>query len=175
MIVTGQGLHDLIDAGVITALHENVGPSSIDVRVTDFRVELPGIHRSVKLSRKDDMELQPAEIAVLRPGMFCLASTIEAFNMPDDLTAQFFLRSSAARLGLNHMLAGFIDPGFNGANLTLELHNVSQSHRITLEPGDRIGQIVFHRHEPVSADQSYRTRGRYNGQMGTVASKGIKP
>ena len=34
---------------------------------------------------------------MLQPGEFCLAETVELFNIPDDISAQFALKSSRAR------------------------------------------------------------------------------
>jgi dCTP deaminase len=121
----------------------------------------------------------------LRPGQFILASTVEVFNMPDTVSAQFMLKSSRGREGLgssktepessradglNHLMAGFIDPGFNGSRLTLELHNVRQLANVPIWPSMRIGQIVC---EPMEApERSYRETGRYNGDLGVQVSRG---
>ncbi len=42
---------------------------------------------------------------LLEPGEFCLAETVELFKIPDDISAQFALKSSRAREGYNHCLA----------------------------------------------------------------------
>jgi deoxycytidine triphosphate deaminase len=67
-----------------------------------------------------------------------------------------------ARIGLEHLNAGWCDAGWHGSVLTLELLNVTRHHRIKLESGTRIGQIVFFRHLEVPKDHSYATKGRYN-------------
>jgi deoxycytidine triphosphate deaminase len=63
------------------------------------------------------------------------------------------------------MDAGWIDPGFHGS-LTLEFKNMTNYHCIRLRPGDRIGQLIFFKGQAVSAEQSYRTTGNYNGHEG---------
>lgn len=98
---------------------------------------------------------------LLRPGQFCLASTEELLNMPEDVAGQFALKSSRGREGYSHALSAFIDPGFHGSRLTLELHNIRQVHPIPLYPRMLIGQIVFHRMYGTPL-VSYKQKGHYN-------------
>lgn len=112
-----------------------------------------------------------ADPYLLRPGQFVLASTVEVFHMPDDIAGQFLLKSSRAREGFGHLLAGWIDPGYCGSRLTLELHNSRQLHPVALWPGMRIGQIVFHQ-MAARPLRSYRETGRYNHQPHVQSSLG---
>jgi len=107
----------------------------------------------------------------LAPGEFCLAETQEIFNLPDHIAAQFVLKSSRAREGLEHLMAGYCDPGWHGSRLTLELHNSRRFHNIALWPGMKIGQMVFH----VIAgtpERTYAMTGRYNNDEQVTASRG---
>lgn len=92
-----------------------------------------------------------------------LATTEECVSIPNDMVGNVLLKSSLARHGLDHALAGFIDPGFVG-QITLELH---VHRKITLRRGQRICQIVFTRttREP---DKPYN--GNYQNQVGVVKS-----
>jgi len=127
----------------------------------------------------DTPELQPVDISIctqdqpflLQPGAFCLAQTKEVFNLPDHIAAQFVLKSSRAREGLEHLLAGYCDPGWNGSVLTLELQNARQKHPVKLWPGMKIGQMVFH---VISGkpERTYAQTGRYNGDLKVTASRG---
>lgn len=180
-LITGPELHDLIDAGVIDALHENVNASSIDVRLgPGIQLESDQIHIPmpvVSLALKGVPEMRAWDLVndgplLLRPRQFCLAHTVEKFHLPNDISAEFKLRSSVARAGLNHALAGWCDPGFHGSQLVLELQNVLEMHVLRLDYGLRIGQMIFYRHQQVPQDQSYATRGRYNGQLG-VSRKAV--
>lgn len=108
---------------------------------------------------------------LLAPGQFVLAQTQETFSLPDNVAAQFMLKSSRAREGLEHLMAGYCDPGWTGSVLTLELHNSRQLHPVALWPGMRIGQMVFHSMLSVPV-ASYRETGRYNGDAVVMASKG---
>jgi dCTP deaminase len=127
----------------------------------------------------DTPELQPLDISecsedkpfLLYPGWFCLAQTQEVFNLPDHIAAQFVLKSSRAREGLEHLLAGYCDPGWNGSVLTLELQNARQKHPVKLWPGMKIGQMVFHAIAG-KPERTYAQTGRYNGDLKVTASRG---
>jgi deoxycytidine triphosphate deaminase len=112
---------------------------------------------------------------LLYPGAFVLAHTREKFYLPLDISAEFRLKSSVARMGLGHVLAVWCDPGWNDSVLTLELHNVSQHHIISLRAGDRVGQMIFHRHVLVPKARSYAAVGAYNGDASAQPTKGAKP
>jgi len=83
-------------------------------------------------------------------------------------TGELRLKSSAARNGLDHALAGWIDPGFDGT-LTLELH----AHRpIELLAGKCYVQLVVATMLAAPA-RSYQQTGRYVGEsaVGAVLAK----
>jgi dCTP deaminase len=96
------------------------------------------------------------------PGEFIITESIETFNLPMWLSAEYKLKSSMARIGLEHLNAGWADAGWHGSKLTLEFKNMLQWHCIKLRPGDAIGQVVFFKHTLVPVDKSYAARGRYN-------------
>lgn len=177
-LLAGKQLHDLIDAGVIDALHCNVNASSIDVRLgNDFQFERRD-GGTAHLSDKESLNFYPerfedGDCITIPPCAFFLGHTLETFSLPDNISAEFKLRSSVARSGLQHMLAGWADAGFNGAQLTLEFKNVTQFHNLVIEPGMRIGQVIFYQHE-AAGENSYAVKGRYNGQRGVQASRGTR-
>jgi len=108
---------------------------------------------------------------LLRPGDFILAQSEQEFNLPNDISAEYKLKSSMARIGINHALAGWCDAGWNGSVLTLELMNVTRNHTIELRKGDRIGQMIFFHHREVPNDKSYAARGRYNNDKKVEGAK----
>jgi len=165
-------LCDLVDQGVITGLEDTdqINASSIDVRLGDILIcEHPNArYNIVDPHLRNNFNSYRVNLAegpyLLAPGQFVLASTVEVFNLPMDISAEFRLKSSGARSGLNNLFACHCDPGWNGSSLTLELHNVLQHHYIQLTRGMRIGQMLFHKHDKaVPHDRSYALRGRYNG------------
>jgi len=79
-------------------------------------IEVSDKRELIEIDISDRTEEDPYYLA---PSEFVLAETIETFNLPDDISAQFVLKSSRAREGLNHLLAGWCDPGWHGSKLTL--------------------------------------------------------
>lgn len=179
MLLSYNELRELVRDGVIDADPQFINGASIDIRIgSELLVEKRSqFTRIVDLSDKSsDLSMNRVvmedEGFALFPGQFCLAHSVETFNLPDDIACEFRLRSSIARRGLNALLAGWCDPGWHGSQLTLELHNTLQYHSVLLRPNLRIGQMMFYRCETVPKERSYATVGRYNHQSGVVASKG---
>ncbi len=102
------------------------------------------------------------------PKQFLLATTEEVITMPEDMCGQIILRSSAARAGWNHALAGFIDPGFSG-QVTLELTNQLQLNQLTITKGDRLVQLVLHSLNEAPL-HSYSVVGNYRNQRRVTPS-----
>lgn len=119
-----------------------------------------------------EIVLEDGQHLNLLPGEFVLAESANVFNLPDDVAAEYKLKSSHARSTLNHALAGWCDPGWHGSVLTMEFKNTSQFHVLRLRPGIPIGQMVFFQlSEPVPADLSYANKGRYNNDKKVEAMK----
>lgn len=110
----------------------------------------------------------------LWPGEVCLGHTVEVFNLPAHITAEYRLKSSMARVFLEHLHAGWCDPMWTGSQLTLEFKNETQYHPLLLTSGMKCGQVCFYDHEPVPESVSYAKRGQYNNQRGATASRGMK-
>jgi dCTP deaminase len=123
-------------------------PASVDVRLgNSFRVFHN--HRASAIDLRDpprglteQITVDPDEPFVIHPGEFCLGSTLERVELPDDIVARIEGKSSLGRLGLIvHATAGFCDPGWRGT-LTLELNNLTRV-PIRLYPGLAIAQLSF--------------------------------
>lgn len=177
-LIVGDDLKRLQEYGIIkesTMAHLNA--SSIDVTLGGrLLVEsyAGGGYPVISLRNRDPLPVSEYLITegsgyLLKPNRFILAHTQQSFDLPACITAQYMLKSSMARVGLEHMHAGFADPGWKNSVLTLELKNVAQGAVIELHRGDRIGQVVFFKHRPVAQDQMYR--GRYNGDMSVQGVK----
>lgn len=145
-----------------------VNPASLDVRLgrTILIERYNENQRVIDYRRRDRLNMQELTLGeggfVLRPGEVLLAHTMEQCNFADDTAALFRIKSSMGRIFLEHMDAGWVDPGFHGT-LTLEFKNMSNHHSILLRPGDRIGQLVFFKGHRVAKHQSYRAKGNYGG------------
>jgi dCTP deaminase len=163
-------IHDLCKrhAMVVPFDPDLVNPASLDVLLGDrIMIEVPEspqlqIHGIAGHTAEDPYWLQPGE--------FCLAETREIFNLPDFIAAQFVLKSSRAREGLEHLLAGWCDPSWHGSRLTLELSNARKMHPVAIWPGMKIGQMIFHKMAIPS--RTYAVTGRYNGDLAVTSSKG---
>jgi len=170
MILPDHAIAELCRCGMVSPFDpELVNPASLDVRLGGtLLIESAQSPQLVKYPLGVHSEVNPY---LLQPGQFVLAQTVETFHLPEHVAAQFMLKSSRAREGLEHLMAGYCDPGWSGSVLTLELHNSRQLHPVALWPGMRIGQMVFH--SMVSAPlRNYRQTGRYNGDAMVTASKG---
>lgn len=86
-------------------------------------------------------DVRIAESLVLQPGEFSLASTVERFDMPNDLLGIVHDKSTWARQGLA-LQNTVIEPSWRGW-LTLELTNHGRE-ILVIEAGDPIAQIVLH-------------------------------
>ena len=184
MLLSYYEILDLLESGVVQgAQQENVNGSSLDIVLGNEllyeRQFFAGRDSSnvLSLRARDKPAMTSYRMTtehgyILAPGEFVLAHSVEVFNLPLDVSCEFKLKSSLARMGINQLTACWCDPGWHGSNITLELTNVTRYHHITIRPGDKIGQIVFFRHTPVPEERSYKVRGRYNNDR-TVA--GVKP
>lgn len=162
-------LVELIEQGVIDAPIESVNAASIDLTFDkDILVRRMATGQAVW----EEISLEDGCKYSLKPGEFMLASTREYLTMPLHVSAEYKLKSSMAREGINHLMAGWVDAGFHG-KLTLEFVNHDlEAHEIWY--GKKAGQLIFQLHEPVPVEHSYLAKGRYNGQQSVTASKGIK-
>jgi dCTP deaminase len=107
---------------------------------------------------------------IIPPHGFVLASTIERFNMPDDLAGTVRDKSSWARLGLA-VQNTFLDPGWCGY-LTVELSNHSDIERRIAE-GEPVAQIIFElldqpTEQPYSGKYQNQERGPQPARATTI-------
>ncbi len=166
-------LNNWAEQGGLTPFEpKNINPASVDLRIgnkfinltTGQKVECSKIRfvrgMGVECFRDDHKLIDYWQTAAI------LATTVEYVRLPPSASGVLYLKSSMARQGLDHSLAGWIDPGFEG-EITLELH----AHRpLTLEAGQRVIQLVLSgmAERPLLA---YGETGRYQGQRGPTASR----
>ena len=170
MILVDHQIDELCRQGMVSPYDPALlNPASLDVRLGDtLLIESAESRALVPYPLQHHGEADPYR---LKPGQFVLAQTMETFHLPDTIAAQFVLKSSRAREGLEHLLAGYCDPGWHGSVLTLELHNSRQLHDLLLWPGMRIGQMVWQR-LAVPPMRSYRETGRYCNDTTVQGSRG---
>ena len=172
MLISYNELCEFVERGVIAPVDpKDINGTSIDVylgpTIMVEKAPAPGAAlKVVSLRDKDNLDWHEVDISKdhydLYPGEFILAHTVEVFDLPADISGEYKLNSSGARIGLDNALATWADPRWHGSTLTLELKNNTRHHIIRLHHGCRIGQMIFHRSEPVPEEKSYAVRGRYN-------------
>ena len=160
---------------------ELINPSSLDIRLgNNLIVHVKGDGWFTRLWKKitrqeiiepheeflDISDRTKEDPYILKPNEFVLAETLEYFNIPANFGVDMKLKSSRAREGLSHALAGWIDNGFHGV-LTLELKNYSDCKSISIYPRLRIGQMIFYRSE--TPEKTYQN-GRYAGHKTVLGS-----
>jgi len=176
MLLSHDEIIELIRNGVIENAEEDcVNSSSLDIHLgAEILVEVMPFVADLSLAHRESLTTVSVDIGryfKLTPGQFILAHSREIFHLPNNISAEYKLKSSMARIGLEHLNAGWCDAGWNGSVLTLELKNMTQFHNICLEKDVKIGQIVFFKHTPVPQDKSYSIRGRYNGDKSVSGAK----
>ena len=146
---------------------EQVQPASVDIRLGNtFSIVEDSPTGIIALDSEICYKTITSESYVLLPNQFVLATTMEYFVLPDDVTAFVEGRSSLGRLGLFIQNAGWVDPGFQG-EITLELYNANRC-AIELKAGRRVGQLVFARMDGAALHPYV---GKYQGQRGATGSR----
>lgn len=152
----------------ITPLEKGqIQPASVDVRLGDtFSIVEDSSAGMITMENEIKYKTIKTDTYVLLPGQFVLATTMEYFALPDNITAFVEGRSSLGRMGLFIQNAGWVDPGFKG-EITLELFNANRC-AIELRAGRRVGQLVFAEMDDIALNPY---NGKYQGQKGATGSK----
>ncbi len=170
MILSDRTIRDMIVEKTlkITPLsEEQIQPASVDIRLGNtFSIVDDTPSGIITLDSEIKYKTITAEKYLILPGQFVLATTMEFFELPDDLTAFVEGRSSLGRMGLFIQNAGWVDPGFKG-EITLELFNANRC-AIELTAGRRVGQLVFAKMDRAAQDPY---NGKYQGQTGATGSR----
>lgn len=152
----------------ISPLEEGqVQPASVDIRLGNtFSIVEDSPSGIITLENEIKYKTITTDTYILLPNQFVLATTMEYFDLPNDLTAFVEGRSSLGRMGLFIQNAGWVDPGFKG-EITLELYNANRC-AIELKAGRRVGQLVFAK---MDGEALNPYNGKYQGQTGATGSR----
>jgi len=170
MVLSDKTIKKLIAEGtlVIEGINESqIQPASIDCRIgRHYLVTDDTSMTSITFDKPITYREVESDAITIPPHSFLLATTMEYFKLPDNVTAFVEGRSSIGRMGLFIQNAGWVDPGFEG-EITLELYNAN-SLPITIPAGRRVGQLVL-----CSLDQAAEKpyRGKYQGQRKATGSR----
>ncbi len=170
MILSDRTILKMLEEQTLTITpleRSQIQPASVDIRLGDtFSIVEDSSAGVITMQSEISYKVIKADTYVLLPGQFVLATTMEYFKLPNDLTAFVEGRSSLGRMGLFIQNAGWVDPGFHG-EITLELFNANRC-AIELRSGRRVGQLVFAKMD-ASALNPYN--GKYQGQQGATESR----
>lgn len=146
---------------------EQIQPASVDIRLGNSFSVVDDTPRGI-ITMDGEIKYKSiiTDTYLILPGQFVLATTMEYFELPDNMTAFVEGRSSLGRMGLFIQNAGWVDPGFKG-EITLELFNANRC-AIELKAGRRVGQLVFAEMDEAALNPY---KGKYQGQTGATGSK----
>lgn len=194
MILNDSSIASLAEQGMVADFDPKlVNPTSLDLEIgctlkimrpvqRDFTAPTITFDKQgnvyIKEQRITEIEWKTLDISdhtkgdpvYVPPDMRFLACSKRVINMPKTVAALSRLKSSRGREFWEHMDAGWVDPGWNGSTLTMELINHS-SGNLPIYPGMPMVQLIFMTCEvPV---KGYDKIGRYNGDRLPTESKGI--
>ena len=114
MILSDRTIQALMDQGKLTITPLEPGqiqPASVDVRLGNtFSIVEDSPSGVITMEKEIRYKTITTDTYVLLPGQFVLATTLEYFDLPDNLTAFVEGRSSLGRMGLFIQNAGWVDP-----------------------------------------------------------------
>ena len=170
MILSDRTIIKMLENGTLSIEpleRGQIQPASVDIRLGNtFSIVEDSSTGVITLENEITYKKIQTDTYVLLPGQFILATTMEYFMLPNNLTAFVEGRSSLGRLGLFIQNAGWVDPGFRG-EITLELFNANRC-AIELRAGRRVGQLVFSVMDDIALNPY---NGKYQGQRGATGSK----
>lgn len=170
MILSDKTISKMLKEGslTVTPIEEGqIQSASVDIRLGNtFSIIEDMAVGIISLDHEIHYRTIRTDKYLLLPGQFVLATTMEYFALPNNMTAFVEGRSSLGRLGLFIQNAGWVDPGFEG-EITLELYNANR-YAIELQAGRRVGQLVFAQLDE-NALNPYN--GKYQKQKGATGSK----
>jgi len=147
--------------GLTPFCDECINPASVDLRWSGRwkRADIDGW-----------TNIYDTDTLVLKPGAFYLLDTLEYIRMPGDAVGKLFLKSSAGRMGIEHLHAGYVDPDFSGT-LTMEVE-IRVPWPVIINNGQRLMQLTLESMAELPL-VSYIIKGHYNRQNVPTESKGL--
>lgn len=187
MIWNDRLINEWAQAGGIVPFAEDcVNPASLDLRLGDL-IREP--HEIWSYLSAVDIERKIADGTIEKLPMwgepfyfktywlmphgkgpnFILCHSLEFVNIPDDMAAILYSKSSTGRRGIEHLHAGYGDPGWQDSQWTWEIHNVAPW-PIKLVAGQKLMQQVMIRMTETPL-RTYAETGRYNQQSGPTPER----
>jgi dCTP deaminase len=168
--------HQMIDPFVDDQVRQGVisfGVSSYgyDVRVGDEFKVFTNVYNTVvdpkNFDPKSFVDIK-AEVCIIPPNSFALASTIEYFRIPRDILTVCLGKSTYARCGIIVNVTPF-EPEWEG-HVTIEISNTTPL-PAKIYANEGIAQVVFFQSDEV-CERSYKDKkGKYQAQRGVKLPK----
>lgn len=184
MVLSDKDIRNYIDRGKIKItpkpnLEEQLGSCSIDFHLGHtFKIfnhsKYPYIDPRNSSLFSDIMKeifVPEGEAFIMRPGEFCLTTTVENLAISNDILGRLEGRSSLGRIGIIvHSTAARFDPGWDGKPV-MELGNIGMM-PVALYPGMRVCSFTFEQvSSPVDKPYNNRKESKYTNQTTPLASK----
>lgn len=184
MVLSDRDIKKYLKSGKIRIhpkpdLSSQLGSVSIDFRLGfDFRVFnhsrfpfIDSFDRDLSEDITKAVTVGKGDPFILQPGDFVLATTIESFELPNNLLARLEGRSSLGRLGIIvHSTASIFEPGWKG-KVVMEMGNMGRM-PVVLYPGMRICALTFEElTTQVDVPYSKKKSAKYVNQNSPIPSK----
>ena len=159
---------DQVRSGVISY---GVSSYGYDVRVGDEFKVFTNVYNTVvdpkNFDPKSFVDIR-ADVCIIPPNSFALASTIEYFRIPRDILTICLGKSTYARCGIIVNVTPF-EPEWEG-HVTIEISNTTPL-PAKIYANEGIAQVLFFQSDDVCA-QSYKDKkGKYQAQRGITLPK----
>ena len=184
MILSDRDIKKYLKSGKIKIvpkpnLSEALGSCSIDLRLgSSFRIfehsrfpYFDPYNKKYSMDVTREIIVEKDEPFILQPGDFVLATTIESFELPDDLLSRLEGRSSLGRLGIVvHSTASIFEPGWQG-KVVMEMGNLGRI-PVALYQGMRVCALTFEQlTSPVDVPYNKKKSAKYAAQKSAIPSK----
>ena len=157
-----------VRSGVISY---GVSSYGYDVRVGDEFKVFTNVYNTVvdpkNFDSKSFVDIR-ADICIIPPNSFALASTIEYFRIPRDILTVCLGKSTYARCGIIVNVTPF-EPEWEG-HVTLEISNTTPL-PAKIYANEGIAQVLFFQSDEVCAVSYKDKKGKYQAQRGVTLPK----
>lgn len=109
-----------------------------------------------------------ADKIIIPPNSYCLAETVEHFEMPEDVIGVIYGKSTYARCGIA-LNCTIIEPGWRG-KITIEVANQTPL-PAAIHANMGLGQIVFFAGNPCEVPYNKKKNPSYQDQSGVSVAK----
>ena len=166
-----QMISPFVDKSVSKGISHGLNSFGYDLRCgSEFKIftNIKGATADPKNFSEDNfITIKGEDFILIPPNSFALASSLEYFKMPRDITGLVTAKSTYARCGLGTPPT-VLEAGWHG-NLVLEFSNHT-SNSIRLYANSGAAQILFFQGEQPAVSYSDR-KGKYNFQTGITLAK----